>query len=156
MTWNLISFIKRKKRGQAEADGTQAVSSTDVSPDDLTPLDLAFAGDAVYGLLVREYLLKSGSRPVKELHTLAVDMVRAEAQAKAAHIIMPMLSPDEADIYRRGRNAKVGGIPKSATPGEYHSATGLEALFGSLYLNGKGDRIEELFDAICQGDKDED
>ena len=69
---------------------------------------------------------------------------------------MPMLTPEETDTYKRGRNAKVGGIPKSATPGEYHSATGLEALFGALYLSGKGDRIEELFDAICQGDKNED
>ena len=155
MTWNLISFIKRKKRAGAQAPETQASPLPDASPDELTPLDLAFAGDAVYGLLVREYLLKSGSRPVKELHTLAVEMVRAEAQAKAAHIIMPMLSPEEADIYRRGRNAKVGGIPKSATPGEYHSATGLESLFGWLYLNGSGDRIEELFDAICEGEKNE-
>ena len=156
MTWNLISFIKRKKCTQAEFGETQASPLPGVSPDELTPLDLAFAGDAVYGLLVREYLLKSGSRPVKELHTLAVEMVRAEAQAKAAHIIMPMLTPEETDIYKRGRNAKVGGIPKSATPGEYHSATGLEALFGALYLSGKGDRIEEIFDAICQGDKNED
>lgn len=155
MTWNLISFIKSRKQGENQPSVITEDDTAGASPDELTPLDLAFAGDAVYGLLVREYLLKSGSRPVKELHTLAVEMVRAEAQAKAAHIIMPMLSPDETAVYKRGRNAKVGGIPKNATPGEYHSATGLEALFGWLYLNGSGDRIEELFDAICEGNKNE-
>ncbi|MBO4893650.1 MAG: ribonuclease III [Clostridia bacterium] len=147
MTWNLISFIKSRRKTQSEAPGEKAASS-----GELTPLDLAFIGDSVFDLLVRESLLSGGAKPVKQLHSLAVEKVRAEAQAQAAHRILPLLTEEESEIFKRGRNAKVGGIPKSATPGQYHTATGLEALFGKLYLDGKGERINELFNAINEGE----
>lgn len=135
-----------------------SISFTDksgISPDMLSPLDLAFVGDSVFDLLVREQLLESGSRPVKDLHSMAVARVRAEAQAKAMSVILPLLSEEEITVYKRGRNAKVGGVPKSATAGEYHSATGLETLFGWLYLKGNTQRISELFNAASEGSADE-
>lgn len=138
MTLNLTSFIDEK--GGSDA----------VSPDLLSPLDLAFVGDTVFDLLVREQLVSTGSKPVKKLHALAVERVRAGAQAKALEAILPLLDEEEQDVFKRGRNAKVGGIPKNATAGEYHAATGLEALFGWLYLKGRSARIMELFAVICK------
>ena len=116
-------------------------------PKMLNALDLAFVGDGVYGLLVREMLAKQGSRPVGELHRMAVDYVNATAQAAAYDRIAPLLTEQEQAVYRRGRN---GGAhpPKNADPGHYAKATGLEALFGYLYLNGEQERARELFEAI--------
>ena len=106
-------------------------------PKMLSALDLAFVGDGVYGLLVREMLARDGSRPVGELHRMAVAYDR----------IAPLLTKQEQAVYRRGRN---GGAhpPKNADPGHYAKATGLEALFGYLYLNGSQERARELFEAI--------
>lgn len=119
-------------------------------PDTLSPLDLAFMGDTVFDLLVREELLADGSRPVKTLHALAVKRVRAQAQAAASEVLKPYLTEEEADVFRRGRNTKVNGIPKNATAGEYHAATGIEALFGWLYLKGRGERLAELYSIISR------
>lgn len=116
-------------------------------PKMLSALDLAFVGDGVYGLLVREMLARDGSRPVGELHRMAVAYVNATAQAAAYDRIAPLLTEQEQAVYRRGRN---GGThpPKNANPGDYAKATGLEALFGYLYLNGAQERVRELFEAI--------
>lgn len=116
-------------------------------PKMLSALDLAFVGDGVYGLLVREMLARDGSRPVGELHRMAVAYVNATAQAAAYDRIAPLLTEQEQAVYRRGRN---GGAhpPKNADPGRYAKATGLEALFGYLYLNGAQERARELFEAI--------
>ena len=116
-------------------------------PKMLSALDLAFVGDGVYGLLVREMLARDGSRPVGELHRMAVAYVNATAQAAAYDRIAPLLTEQEQAVYRRGRN---GGAhpPKNANPGDYAKATGLEALFGYLYLNGAQERARELFEAI--------
>lgn len=116
-------------------------------PKMLSALDLAFVGDGVYGLLVREMLARDGSRPVGELHRMAVAYVNATAQAAAYDRIAPLLTEQEQAVYRRGRN---GGAhpPKNANPGDYAKATGLEALFGYLYLNGAQERVRELFEAI--------
>lgn len=116
-------------------------------PKMLSALDLAFVGDGVYGLLVREMLARDGSRPVGELHRMAVAYVNATAQAAAYDRIAPLLTEQEQAVYRRGRN---GGAhpPKNADPGDYAKATGLEALFGYLYLNGAQERVRELFEAI--------
>ena len=126
-------------------------------PKMLSALDLAFVGDGVYGLLVREMLARDGSRPVGELHRMAVAdgekgrgavaYVNATAQAAAYDRIAPLLTEQEQAVYRRGRN---GGAhpPKNADPGHYAKATGLEALFGYLYLNGEQERARELFEAI--------
>ena len=116
----------------------------------LSPSTLAFVGDAVYGLLVRTKLAEV-ERPVGELHKKSVEYVNANAQWNAYELIKDMLNEDEIAIYKRGRNNHVGQIPKSATSGVYHSATGVEALFGYLYLNGENDRINELFSVIWRG-----
>ena len=109
----------------------------------VSPLNLAFVGDAVFELLVRQRLVSHANRPNAELHRLSVEQVRAEAQAAALDKIWPLLTEEEQAAYRRGRNAHT-----SRTGGEYHKATGLEALFGYLYFSGRLARIRELFDAI--------
>ncbi|MDE6384627.1 MAG: ribonuclease III [Eubacterium sp.] len=120
----------------------------DVSPRQLSPLNLAFVGDCVYEMLVRETLVCDANRPVNDLHRESVKYVSAKAQTEAFAKIKDFLTEDEAAQFRRGRNAKVGHSPKSATDAEYHTATGVEALFGYLYLNGEADRIKELFKII--------
>lgn len=120
--------------------------SADVSA--LSPLTLAFVGDTVFDLLVRSELVCEANRPVNALHKAASTKVCASAQAAAIIKIMPMLSEDEEAVFKRGRNARTGGIPKNQSSADYHYATGLECLFGWLYLNGKTDRIKELYHAM--------
>ena len=113
-------------------------------------LELAYLGDVVYELNVREYLLRRGSRPMTDHNRLAFALVNAAAQARAAAMIDAHLSAEERDIIRYGRNAK-GGSARSASLGEYRIATGLECLLGSLYLRGSHERIRELMDLIIEG-----
>lgn len=113
----------------------------------LSPSVLAFVGDAVYGLYVRTKLAEV-NRPSGELHKLSVEYVKASAQAKAFAVIESMLSEKEMSVFKRGRNFHTSSTPKSATGGEYHTATGLECLFGYLYLSGMKDRADELFGII--------
>lgn len=113
----------------------------------LSPSVLTFVGDGVYGLCVRTKLALI-NRPSGELHKLSVDYVKASAQAKAFEVIKETLSEDELSVFKRGRNFHTSRSPKSATNKEYHTATGVEALFGYLYLDGNQKRIEELFDII--------
>lgn len=113
---------------------------------EMSPLNLAFVGDAVYGLLVRRYLVTQAGRPNGELHAMSVELVRAEAQAAAMQRLLPLLTEREAAVYRRGRNAHT-----SRAGGDYHKSTGLEALFGYLYLCGETSRLEELFAASVEG-----
>lgn len=119
-------------------------------PDHLSPLTLAFVGDTVFDLLVRQRLVVEANRPVGKLHTLSADLVCARAQAQAAEKLTPLLSEEEVAVYKRGRNARSGHNPKNATSAEYHAATGLEALFGWLYLKGDIQRVKELFEALCE------
>ena len=111
-------------------------------------LGLAHVGDAVYELLTRTMLCRQGHSAVGELHRLTVSYVKAPAQAKAVETILPLLSDQERDIYRRGRNTKVHSVPQHADLAQYHAATGLEVLFGFLYLQGKIERVNALFTAI--------
>jgi len=111
-------------------------------------LTLAFLGDAVYSLMVRERLVKSSSLPAGKLHNMSVDAVNALAQSEAMKKILPLLTEDETEIFRRGRNAHPHHSPRNQSEGDYHYATGLEALFGYLYLEGRTDRLNELFDKI--------
>ena len=121
-----------------------------VDPRTLSPLTLAFIGDGVFELLVRERLVCEGNRHDGALHKRSVAMVRAEAQAEAMDRLLPLLTETEAAVYRRGRNAHT-----SRNSEEYHKATGLEALFGYLYLRGETDRIRELFEAaFCAGEQE--
>lgn len=111
-------------------------------------LTLAFFGDSVYEVLVRERIVKSGTLPVNTLHKKAVEKVNAGFQSKAFDTIEPMLSEDELDIFKRGRNATGNNVPRSSNPKDYRRATGFEALFGYLYLIGDTDRMNELFEAV--------
>ena len=122
----------------------------EVNPDGLSPLNLAFIGDGVYEMLVRESLVLDANRPVKDLHRESVKYVSAKAQTEAYFKIKDSLSEKEEAIFKRGRNAKVGHSPKSATQSEYHIATGIEALFGYLYLSESKERISELFRIIWE------
>ncbi len=108
-------------------------------------LGLAHIGDGVYELLCRSYLCASGKHTVGNLHRETVQMVKAPTQAKFADKLLPLLTEEELGWYRRGKNAHVHAVPKGATPAEYAKATGLEALFGALYLSGQTHRINELF-----------
>lgn len=111
----------------------------------MSALDLAFVGDGVYDLLSREYLLQNGACPVKKLHQRKTAWVCCGAQARVLGELWEGLSEREREIALRGRNAHVGHVPKNASPADYHGATGLEALFGWLYLTGGIARARELF-----------
>lgn len=123
-----------------------AVKHTKV--DEISPLTLAFVGDGVYDLLVREYLVKNANRPVGKLNSLKVSLVNCKSQARFAKEIMPKLTEKELSVYKRGRNSAPKCTPKNSSVADYHSATGLEALFGYLYLSGESDRIKDLFGLI--------
>ena len=118
----------------------------------MSALALAHIGDAVFELMVRTELCKSGFAVNGNLHRETVARVCAPAQAKFVDKILPHLTEDEAAVYRRGRNAHVRSIPKNATQSQYNKATGLEALFGMLYLSGNRARLEELFALAKQED----
>ena len=120
----------------------------------LSALALAHMGDAVYELLVRAWLCAHGKLTSGGLHSAAVRYVSAKAQARAAARIAPLLTEAEAAVFRRGRNAHTHTIPQSADPAQYHAATGLEALFGWLYLSGARERVSELFRAAMEGTDD--
>lgn len=117
------------------------------NPDLLSPSVLAFVGDAVYGLYVRTALAEI-NRPSGELHKLSVKAVNAAAQADAFSLVEPLLDEKEISVFKRGRNFHTSSSPKSATAGQYHTATGLECLFGWLYLSGRTSRADELFGVI--------
>lgn len=119
------------------------------SVNELSAGTLAFVGDAVYGLLVRQRLAEI-NRPIGELHRLSVTFVNANSQAEAFKVIEPILTEKELSQYKHGRNLHTNNVPKQSTVAQYHSATGLEALFGYLHLSGQFDRISELFELIWQ------
>lgn len=114
----------------------------------ISNLGLAHIGDGVYELLCRTYLCAKGDQTVLKLHKDTVALVKAPTQAKFADLLKPHLTEEEFSYFRRGKNAHTHAAPKSATPQEYQKATGLETLFGALYLLGQKDRVNELFQ-IC-------
>ena len=115
------------------------------SSNELNGLSLAYMGDAVIELLVREKALSSGITNVGELNRMARNFVTAKNQSTALENILPLLTQEETDFYRRGRNAHGISAPKSASVTEYRRATGMEALFGHLFLSGQMERARELF-----------
>ena len=117
----------------------------------ISNLGLAHIGDGVFELLCRSYLCAKGGKNVGNLHKNTVAMVKATAQAKYVEMLLPHLSEEELAYYRRGKNSHVHAVPKGTTPAEYAKATGLEALFGALYLAGQRDRLNELFHIIIKG-----
>ena len=118
----------------------------------ITNLGLAHIGDGAYELLCRAYLCGKGNKTVLKLHRDAVELVKAPTQAKFADKLKPHLTEEELAYFRRGKNTHTHAAPKSATPQEYAKATGLETLFGALYLMGRTDRLNELFHIMISED----
>ena len=118
--------------------------------NEITNLGLAHVGDGVYELMCRTYLCTAGDKTVLKLHKDSVALVKAPTQAKFADKLKPYLTEEEAAYYRRGKNSHTHAAPKSATRQEYAKATGLETLFGALYLLGRTDRLNELFRIIME------
>jgi len=118
--------------------------------NEYSPLVLAYLGDSVIELAVREKLVGTKNIPPEQLHSKAMLFVTAANQSKALGNILPILTETETEIYKRGRNAK-SRVPKSASAVDYRRATGMECLFGYLYLSDNKDRIKELFE-IAFGD----
>ena len=117
--------------------------------NNLSPGALAFVGDAYFGLLVRTRLAEV-NRPAGDLHSLSLKLVKASEQAKGFEAIESMLTEKEMAVFKRGRNAHVNSVPKSASVRDYHIATGLETLFGYLHLANEQERAEELFDYLWE------
>ena len=124
------------------ADDLRAISS----------IGLAHLGDGVFELLVRSWLCTHGKATGRGLHRAAVALVRAPAQAERARRILPLLTEEEAAVFRRGRNAHVNTVPHSASRADYLTATALECLLGWLYLRGETARINALFEAMMEAE----
>ena len=118
--------------------------------EEISTAALAYLGDSIIELCVRETLVQRGVSSAKNLNASSLLFVKAEAQADAMKVILPILTDEENAAYRRGRNIGHTNTPKSATVGQYRMATGMEALFGYLYLKGEKDRINELFSLAYQ------
>ena len=116
----------------------------------LSNLGLAHMGDCVFEILCRAYLCAQGGKTVDRLHRDTIQMVKAQSQAKFVDKLLPLLTEEELAYYRRGKNAHVHAVPKSCTPAEYAKATGLEALFGALYLAGQTERLNALFKTVME------
>jgi len=121
-------------------------------PGLLSPLALAFVGDTVFDLLVREMLVNEANRPVGKLHALSAQRVCAGAQADGIRALLEngVLTDEEVAVFKRGRNAHTSRTPKNATEASYHLSTACEALFGYLYLKGDIGRVRELFSLMCE------
>ncbi len=109
-----------------------------------SPLALAFVGDSVYDLVIRSILVGRGNEKTNRLHAHASHLVRAEAQSEMMEAMLPKMTDEERDYYRRGCNAKPATMPKNASAEDYHRATGFEVLMGYLYLTGRTGRMLEL------------
>lgn len=140
MIWSLIMF--------PESDITETLKCEGLSEKEArlySPLTLAFLGDAVYSLLVRDMLTSKTNKPAGALHKESITLVNAASQAAAARRILPLLSQEELAVFKRGRNAHSAHSPKNQSSADYRCATGLEALYGYLFLCKNGERISYLF-----------
>ena len=127
----------------------EAVPKIDIREQ--SPLSLAFVGDAVLELLVRQRLVETTRLLPGRLHSVATRYVSARAQSRELAILEPVLTEEETNVLRRGKNASKATVAKHATPQEYRASTGFECLLGYLYLKGRNDRIVELFDLLWEG-----
>ena len=134
---------------EAVFGGLPAFSGPDALRE-MNGVTLAFIGDAVYELLVRDRVLSGANGRVELLHRRTVSYSNAAFQSEAAKALLPRLTPEELSVFKRGRNAHTGHVPKNKTRAEYQLATALEALFGYLYLTKQNGRLRELFDAVTQ------
>lgn len=115
-----------------------------------SPLALAYIGDGIYELVIRTMMVRQGNRQVQKLHRDTSRLVKAQAQSEMMETLLPLLSKEEADIYRRGRNAKSFTTAKNASVNDYRRATGFEALMGYLYLQGEMERLMDLVKAAAE------
>ncbi|HQD49600.1 MAG TPA: ribonuclease III domain-containing protein [Defluviitaleaceae bacterium] len=120
------------------------VKSNTVKPREYSPLVLAYIGDAVFEIFIRTAIVVKGNAPVNKLHKAAKEYVKASAQAEIYEKIKSCLTEEEESIFKRGRNAKSATVPQNALLSDYRHATGLEALFGYLYLDGQIERLQYL------------
>lgn len=120
--------------------------------DAISNLGLAHMGDCVYEILCRAYLCAHGGKKVNQLHQETIRMVKATSQAQFADRMLDLLTEEELAYYRRGKNSHVHAVPKSATPAEYAKATGVEALFGALFLLGRKERANEIFNLVMEAE----
>ena len=116
----------------------------------ISNLGLAHVGDGVYELMCRTYLCCQGDKTVLNLHKKSVEMVNATTQARFVEKLLPHLTEEEQAYYRRGKNAHTHAAPKAASRQDYAKATGLECLFGALYLLGQQDRLNQLFHILIE------
>ena len=119
-------------------------------PDGAAPLALAFVGDTVYDLYIRTMIVDTMDAVPHEMHVRAASFACASGQAEAYRRIEPVLSEEERAVFRRGRNAHSGTVPKNASVSDYRTATGLEALVGWLYLKDREERLNQLFQRILE------
>ena len=126
------------------------MNMTKAQIDAISNLGLAHMGDCVYEMLVRAYLCAEGNKTVAQLHKQTISMVKATYQAAFVDKMLPLLTEEEITYYRRGKNSHVHAVPKSATPAQYAKATGLEAMFGYLFLSGQKNRANEIFHLVMQ------
>ncbi len=120
-------------------------SLTEPQARQYSPLTLAFLGDAVYSLMVRNMLTVKSNKPTGKLHKESIKFVNAAFQAEMARLILDSLTENELAVFKRGRNAHSAHSPKNQSEADYRYATGFEALFGYLYLSGQKERLSELF-----------
>ena len=137
------------KSGYSQESGGHILS---VNIKEVSVEALAYLGDCVMELLVREHLVELGISGSGNLNRKSLEFVKASEQCRAMQNILPILTDEETAIYKRGRNMSGGNVPKSATMAEYRTATGMEALFGYLHLLERRERIIELFRAAYLGD----
>jgi len=116
----------------------------------ISSIGLAHMGDAVFEILVRGWLCAHGKATGRGLHQATIRLVCAESQAEKAERILPLLTEEELAVFKRGRNAQVHSVPGHASRAQYGEATALEALLGWLYLQGRRERINELFQIMME------
>ncbi|MGE4284721.1 MAG: Mini-ribonuclease 3 [Clostridia bacterium] len=131
-------------------------SGAEMDPSQYSPLVLAYIGDAVYEMYIRTMLVKKGNMPVHKLHRQATLFVKAKAQSDMIHRIESYLTEEEHTVFKRGRNAKSGTVPKNADLNDYRHATGFEALLGYLYLSKKTKRLIEIIDVAVESQTNQD
>ena len=126
--------------------------SQDADYRSLSGLSLAFIGDAVYELFIRNHVLSKGEARVKDMHKDTVRLVNADFQADMTDILMPKLREDEIAVFKRGRNAHAGHTPKNKSEAQYHKSTGFEALIGYLYLKKDFERLDFIFSEVLKNE----
>lgn len=148
-------IMYNKYNNEQESGAGMNDASVKLNPKEYSPLVLAYVGDSVYDLYVRTQIVRRGNRPVTELHRMAVHFVRAEGQAASVHALEAQLSEEELRVLKWGRNAKSHTSPKHADIVDYRLATGLETLFGYLYLEGDHARLQTLMELAYRANLEE-